>query len=638
MKLILLHNFYLSLPSLEHKNLLAAAYIVVLFILVLLYLFNQLKVSKISASKLKSEILEQSPVDYRNYFLYLALVFPLLEFFYTLFDIQNTLQLYSGYTLGLVCFALFALTGLNAFKEKSYDYFMVCFFILWSIICYNIFLDHSLLMVYSKYFLIVFSSFFLFKRYAYYVGFILINFLILTALVFITPNNSTNLLVLANGIFVTAIIHAIQFIKNIKNTETLLFTKSIVNNTNAIIIAFTKLGTIKYCNDAVTKILGYSTEEVLGGGFQKMTENDLITQTKGKTNGLIVTKLKCKNGDYKQIQWTNYQLSSNLYVATGQDVTTSLLLEKKYTNLIQNAKDIIYECDKTGVITYANTFTTAVLGYDLDEIIGKNYLHFTREDYKTLVYSFYTNNELELDEYDLFEFPIVNKNGDSIWISQKVSIIKDEKQEIVGYNCIMRDINFSKSIEIEKNKRQQEIARLNNVSNHLSTLNFQNFESLKALFEYICSETAAGLNIDRVSIWDYKEDKIILENLFVSHKNEHFAGLTLTQENHEDYFMVLNKEPLVIASDVYQNPSLKGFATAYFPENYITSLLDVPIYTSGKLRAILCLEATKEIKYWSTDDINFAKTVGDIIALTIEVNKRKLAENQILYKNEIHKT
>ena len=423
------------------------------------------------------------------------------------------------------------------------------------------------------------------------------------------------------------------------NYKNLIFTQDIINNTNSIIIASDNAGNIKYCNDSITKILGYTPEEVLGKEFWKLTEDKDFTEidyeNKFIPNAVYFRKLKCKSGEFKYIQWTDFKHTNNLFVATGQDVTSKINLERKYANLIQNAKDIIYECDRHGIITYVNKFGCKTLGYSIDEIIGKNYIFFTKKEYRESVLNFYLNNASETNEYDLFEFPIDKKNGEVIWVSQKVSVKKDENDEIAGYSCIMRDITLSKSIEIEEQKRRLEISRLNEVSNRLSTLNYLHFDNLKALFEHICKETAIGLNVDRVSIWENTENKITLENIYVQHEDQHYAGLTLYKKDFRNYFDALANNPLVIASDVYKNKALIDFSIDYFPKYNIKSLLDIPIYISGKLKAILCVEAIDEIKHWSTEDINFAKTIGDIIALTIETTKRRSAESQIVYKNEI---
>ena len=102
------------------------------------------------------------------------------------------------------------------------------------------------------------------------------------------------------------IIHLGQIIRNIKANERLIFTQDIINNTNSIIIATDNMGNVLYCNDSITKILGYSPEEVLGKAFWQLTEDaefESIDYTnKFKPNAVYFRKLKCKNGDYKFIQ------------------------------------------------------------------------------------------------------------------------------------------------------------------------------------------------------------------------------------------------------------------------------------------------------------------------------------------------
>ncbi|MBE9576059.1 PAS domain S-box protein [Flavobacterium proteolyticum] len=435
------------------------------------------------------------------------------------------------------------------------------------------------------------------------------------------------------------VIHLGQIIRNIKANERLIFTQDIINNTNSIIIAADNLGNVQYCNDSITKILGYTPEEVLGKAFWSLTEDTEFEagdySSKFKPNAVYFRKLKCKNGEYKFIQWTDFKQTNNTYVATGQDVTSKISLETKYANLIQNAKDIIYESDRYGNIIYANKFSIQTLGYKLEELLGRHFSDFIREDFKSTVSKFYVDSISETDEFDILEFPIIKKNGEEIWVSQKVTIKRDENDMISGFSCIIRDITATKLLELEEHKRIEEISRLNNVSNKLSTLNFLTFPNLDALIQHICKETAVGLKIDRVALWNFEKDQIDLRNIYVQSEDKHYADLSIPKKSISTYISNIESEPIIIASDVYKSESLKEFTTEYFPKYDIKSLLDIPIYIGGELNNILCLEATHEVRYWTNEDINFCKTVAEIIALAIETTRRKNAENQIIYKNEI---
>lgn len=577
-------NFYLFINPEFSDSILLLIILASIFVFAFL-LYKQLKISNYELSLFNKKISLQSVEENRKYFLYLALLFFISDFIYTYFNLGIVLKHYSGNFVALYCLFLYSFTSFQKTLKYTNGLLIFSFAVFWLLIVYNLFTIPIHFILFSKYILILFFSTFFIKKFKYYLFFIGINFTLLFILLSYKINENS-IIVLINTVFITLLIHLSQFIRYTQNHKNLLFTQDIINNTNSIIIATDNLGNVKYCNDSITKILGYSTEEVLGKAFWELTQDKDFTETdynrKFVPNAVCFRKLKCKNGEFKYIQWTDFKHTNNLFVATGQDVTSKINLERKYANLIQNAKDIIYECDRSGKITYANKFAIKTLGYSIDEIIGQNYIFFTRKDYKKSVLNFYINNATETNEYDLFEFPIIRKNGDEIWVSQKVSIKKDENDQITGYSCIMRDITLSKSIEIEEQKRRIEISRLNAVSNRLSTLNFHHFDNLQSLFEHICKETAIGLNIDRVSIWENTEEKITLENIYVQHEDKHYADLTLNKNDFKNYFQAIAKDPLVIASDVYQNNDLIDFAHEYFPKYNIKSLLDIPILHFGK--------------------------------------------------------
>ncbi|WP_322550866.1 PAS domain S-box protein [Flavobacterium psychraquaticum] len=444
---------------------------------------------------------------------------------------------------------------------------------------------------------------------------------------------------LMNSLFIVVIIHIGQLIRNVKFNEKLLFTQNIVDNTNSLIIATDKYGNVKYCNASITQILGYTPEEVLGNAFWTLTEDSEFDPQdytyKFVPNSVYQRKLKCKNGDYKFIQWTDYKDTDETYIATGQDITSKINLEIKYANLIHNATDIIYESDKYGNILYVNKFTLKVLGYTNEELNGKHFSEFIRSDHKERIVSYYNIPKSNNDEFEVLEFPIHNKKGEEIWVSQKVSVKKDENNKITGYSSILRDITFAKRIEQEKQKARAETARLNAISYKLSTLNLLSFASHHSLVQFICEEATIGLKIDRVSVWEYENKTITLKHIYIKNDQSNLADLNIEKKAIALYISALERNSIIIANDVYQNDSLIEFRDNYLPKHNIKSSLDIPIYTDGVLEAILCLEATLEQKIWSSEDINFSKMIAEILALAFETHKRKIAENEIIYKNKI---
>ena len=621
----------------------ASLYVFIYLILLLtvfgLFFNFQLKSSNIDFRTLRNTINHHSNAQYRYYFLYLGLIFPVAELFYLIFNESKSISSYFEFLIGAFCVFIFIITSKKEIARYSYTIFRICFYLLLLSVIYGFFKESMNFLLFSKYLLLLFFAFAIFKRFTTYIIFIGINFILLFFLTILKNEETLNIVTLINALFIIMIIHLGQIIRNIKANERLIFTQDIINNTNSIIIAADNLGNVQYCNDSITKILGYTPEEVLGKAFWSLTEDTEFEasdySSKFKPNAVYFRKLKCKNGEYKFIQWTDFKQTNNTYVATGQDITSKISLETKYANLIQNAKDIIYESDRYGNIIYANKFSIQTLGYKLEELLGRHFSDFIREDFKSTVSKFYIDSISETDEFDILEFPIIKKNGEEIWVSQKVTIKRDENDMVSGFSCIIRDITAAKLIELEEHKRIEEISRLNNVSNKLSTLNFLTFQDLDALIQHICKETAIGLKIDRVALWNYEQDQIDLKNIYVHSEDKHYADLSIPKKNISNYISNIESQPIIIASNVFKDESLEEFTTEYFPKYDIKSLLDIPIYIGGELNNILCLEATHELRYWTNEDINFSKTVAEIIALAIETTRRKNAENQIIYKNEI---
>jgi GAF domain-containing protein len=54
-----------------------------------------------------------------------------------------------------------------------------------------------------------------------------------------------------------------------------------------------------------------------------------------------------------------------------------------------------------------------------------------------------------------------------------------------------------------------------------------------------------------------------------------------------------------------------------FSKSNIFSVLDTPIHQRW-IKGIVCFEATDEMRQWDNEDINFSRSVSDIIAIAFE--------------------
>ena len=309
-------------------------------------------------------------------------------------------------------------------------------------------------------------------------------------------------------------------------------------------------------------------------------------------------------------------------------------MENRFKNLVQNAIDIIFETDSLGNFTFVNDFTMQLLGFTIEEIIGKAFTDFVRDDYKNEIHLFYTDLWKQENGYPTIEFPIIKKDGTFIWGSQKVIIHRDKKGIVMGYSGIIRDITLLKELQENEKKRLQKIERYNKSINELSTSNFSHFENFNAILELILKQTGLAVQTDIVSYWNCENQQL--------HNQTSYTISTDTFEHKAfgrlDYlpidFELLKEKKTVIIADLKTENNF--FCSTIHPSNHeINSMMVTNVYHNGFLRGIVSFENKKAHRNWDTEDTNFIRSIVDLISLGLELQLRIKTEKKLQYKSQI---
>lgn len=584
---------------------------------------------------------EFTKVEYQKYFLALSIIIPLIEIVLTVFELRHQPLVKSNLIFGVVFLIIYFLSKKSNFIFNYLPQIFIFFYLTYVCIVIRnlVYYEPMELITFSALLILVFFSYNVLKKTRHYAFFISLLFVIFLALI-ISEKLVFELGVICIISFLLIVILNYVRHNSILNTkDKFLFANEIVNKGNSLVIGTKKNGALTYCSNNVTNILGYSVDEVLGMGFWHLTEDpEFIGEeyhNDYQLDRIYKRKLKCKDGSYKFIQWVDKEFGPDLFVGIGTDVTEQVNIENQYKNLIESATDLIFETDKNGKFTYINSFSCEILGYSLSELMEMNFGQLIRDDYRQEMVLYYIEVFKETGIPRLMEFPILKKNGEEIWISQKVTVKKTDTSEIAGYSGIARDITSIRKLEIERNQRQEKIKKYNAILTKLSTTNFINYESVTAILKVIFEKVANTSEIQRISFWNYYSDRIECQNLFELKENKHFSNYVIHKNKFPIYFESIEKEQIIIASDVKRQRETSEFIDNYFKENNIYSLLDYPVFIDGKLYGILCFEVIDKLLYWDNEDINFTRSVSEIITLAIETNKRKLIENNLIYKSEL---
>jgi PAS domain S-box-containing protein len=148
--------------------------------------------------------------------------------------------------------------------------------------------------------------------------------------------------------------------------------------------------------------------------------------------------------------------SSGKFVATsciGRDITegkaaeeTILASEEQYRNIVETANEGILVIDDGFLVAYANKKLTDMLGYSLEEGIGRPIWDFISEEGKDIIK---LNLEKMLQDINnSYELRLTKKDGSFLWTHINTKVLFNEDGKLVGSLSMLTDITSVKKLKI----------------------------------------------------------------------------------------------------------------------------------------------------------------------------------------------
>jgi PAS domain S-box-containing protein len=242
-----------------------------------------------------------------------------------------------------------------------------------------------------------------------------------------------------------------------------LYNRSLIESSIDPLVTIGPDGKITDINDAVESVTGYSREEIIGTDF-----SDYFTHPGDANKGYkevfafgfvkdYPLKIRHKNGHVTPVLY-NASLYHNEdgevigVFAAARDITQIKAAEaalkdseRKFRTLIETAQEGVWVIDEDAKTTYVNDAMMDMLGYSLDEMIGK------------LLFDF-MDDEAEIDAKEKMErrregikekhdFRFLHKNGSTIWTIISTNPLFDKKGTFIGALGMLTDITQRKQIE-----------------------------------------------------------------------------------------------------------------------------------------------------------------------------------------------
>ncbi|MGA2670197.1 MAG: PAS domain S-box protein [Dehalococcoidia bacterium] len=227
-------------------------------------------------------------------------------------------------------------------------------------------------------------------------------------------------------------------------------------------------GTFTFVNDAMTRILGYSRDELIGMNYKAYTPQESIKpifqaynrvyrtgeplkwypMTEFRKDGTLIlaedSVLPLRNEKGEVIGFRGISRNVTEHKKAEEALRQS---EERYRAILEEMEDSYFEVDLGGNLTFVNNAVCRDLGYSIEELIGMSYKGFTAEDDINSVFRVF--NEVYRTGVPNKGFPwkITRKDGTHGFAETSVSPLQNDKGEIIGFRGVGRDITERRKME-----------------------------------------------------------------------------------------------------------------------------------------------------------------------------------------------
>ena len=401
------------------------------------------------------------------------------------------------------------------------------------------------------------------------------------------------------------------------------YTQNIINSSLDIICASDKKGKIIEFNSAAEKAFGYS--------FKEASERDISLIYASKEVHLKVSKELKKTGSFigevgnirkNGELFTSFLTASGLYNENGEHIGTMgvsrditelkeaeeqlIESEDRYRDILENATDLIQSLDVNGNIIYVNEAWKKALGYDYEEILGKNIFEIIHPDciskYKTI---FDKIKNSKVGKSHLVSIELQTKKGDKISVKGNVSV-KFKKNKPISIRSILRDVTE----EIWENTKQ-------NIYNNIAKIVVEKVIA-EEIYEGIRQELGKVMNTETFVIsYSLSKEKITFPYYYDNIKGNGVIAKEdrLKGSGINEYFLKQKKSQLLKRSYLDKIINQGGYNLS---GNKCKAFVGVPLKIKNQTIGVLSVQSYDNSNEYSKKSIEILDSISGTIALIVQ--------------------
>ena len=330
---------------------------------------------------------------------------------------------------------------------------------------------------------------------------------------------------------------------------------------------------------------------------------------------------------------------------TSQKESENALLnsEQKFRLLAENSEDIISVHATDGTIWYLSPSVTTVLGYEVDEVIGRSIIQYVHPSDR---HKFVTAQQMPSfsdKESIIVRYRVLRKEGSYIWLESIIKPIVDE-EELIKLICTSRNIT-DQQIAQEKLKKKDHLLQAVAQATHSLLINTDMNHSITESIQILGSKALVSRvyvfqnHFDpAVGKWfttetyewteeqaDRRIDKEVVKNIPFENIKKIIEPLTSNQ-------------PFLSYKHLEEDPQLQEL----YARTSILSSVAVPIFIKNEFWGFVGFDELTRDREWSEAEFSILRSYASSLAAAIErkeietelVQAKELAESASLAKSE----
>ncbi|HEY4209139.1 MAG TPA: response regulator [Puia sp.] len=384
-----------------------------------------------------------------------------------------------------------------------------------------------------------------------------------------------------------------------------------------------------------------------------MVSDELASAIQHKENTGYETTLSCrvitKQGWMRYLSIKGRVVDEQMQFGIAQDITSQkesenalLNSEQKFRLLAENSEDIISVHAIDGTIWYLSPSVKTVLGYEVDDIIGRPFEQYVHPDDR---HKFVSANDIpsfSTRDSLIVRYRILRRDGTYIWLETIIKPIVDE-EELVKLICTSRNIT-DQMIAQEKLKKKDQLLHAVAQATHSLLINTNLDQAIKESIQTLGSRAT----VDRVYVfqnhceaggkWVTTETYEWTENP-VDLRIEREVVKNIPFENIKKIIEPLQaKRPFVSYKSREDDPQLVHI----YNTSSVLSSVAVPIFLKEQFWGFVGFDELKKEREWSEAEFSILRSYASSLAAAIErkqievelVQAKELAESASLAKSE----